>query len=518
MPYIPKQYDSATAFLGGYGDLGNIVDNTDSKRCSVYSLYDDFYHNRPETFRVTLRGDSDIEIYLPSTKKIIDATARFLAVDFDFTVKGGAQEQIDAFLRNLFKREEIQKKFIQSKKSNLVRGDSVWHITADPSKQRGERISIHTVHPSSYFPIEDPDNSERIIGVHLVDLVQDPREPKDRTKKVARRQTYRKERVNTAGEGGISSETRLFEIGFWDDRYLDRDELKPVSTVMTRKMLPQAITQLPVYHLPNNPPDGSSWGTSQVSGVEYLINALNQSITYEDLSLMLQGLGVYVSTAGPPIDPTTGRQGKYKLHPGNVVEIAQGDTFERVTGVTSTSPYQEHMTFIDKYMGDGLGIPDMAQGSVDVAVAQSGIALALKMGPILAENEDKQLAIAGKWDQIFYDLVHGWMPAFEQLNSPASVVETVFGDPMPINREAKVNEIIQLKTAGLLLADECRQEMEKLGYQYDPGIAEQLLEEQTQQAIASAGEPFMSEFGAAAGDLTDQYGSSVSASTNGSSE
>lgn len=65
----------------------------------------------------------------------------------------------------------------------------------------------------------------------------------------------------------------------------------------------------------------------------------------------------------------------------------------------------------------GIGLPDMASGKVDVSVAQSGIALAWKMGPIIAENQDKQLGILGKWNQMGYDLVNMWFPAFEELHS-----------------------------------------------------------------------------------------------------
>jgi len=288
MSYIPKQYDSAKAFLGGYSNLGNLVDPMDSQRVSAYNLYDDFYHNRPETFQVTRRGESDIEIYLPSTKKIVDATARFLASDFDFTLTGGNRSGVDTLLRNTFKREELNRKFVQNKKSGLYRGDAVWHITADPSKTLGTRLSIHTMHPSCYFPIEDPSNPERLIGVHLVDLVKDPRETgryADKSKLVARRQTYRYE-----NGGGISTELRTFEIGGWDDRHLPPDELKPVSIVVPKRMLHPRIRTLPVYLVPNNKPDGSTWGLSQVAGIEYLINALNQSITNEELSIVLQGL------------------------------------------------------------------------------------------------------------------------------------------------------------------------------------------------------------------------------------
>lgn len=498
MPYTQKQYDSAKAFLGKYNNSGNIVDPQDNTRLKAYCLYDDLYYNRPETFRVTMRGDSDVEIYLPSTKKIVNATARFLAVDFDFTITGGDQGAVTKLMKDVFEREEISKRFIVGKRSMLTRGDMVWYITADPTKPVGKRLTICTIHPSSVFRIENPENNFKVEGYHLVDLVHDVRYPNDKSKKVARRQTYRKR-----GDR-ISSEAMLFEIGGWDDRFLKREDLKPVSRLWPERLLPEGISQLPIYHVPNDEPDGSTWGLSQVSGIEYIVNAINQSITYEDLSLVLQGLGVYVTTAAPPIDQATGKKGKYKLHPGNVVEMSQGDTFERVTGVASVAPFQEHMTLMDRWAMDGSGIPDMATGSVDVTVAQSGIALALKMGPIIAENSDKQLAIAAKWNQLGYDLIHGWFPAFEGLDSGASKFKAIFGDPMPINRETYTRELIDLFTADMITFDEMRERLEKVGYQKLSGAQEKLLDQAREKASAASGELFP-EAGAFAPELMDSF-------------
>ncbi len=498
MPYIPKQYDSAKAFLKNYNNLGNVPNPEDNSRLQAYALYDDFYYNRPETFKVTRRGTTDTEIYLPSTKKIVDATARFLAVDFSHTLKGGDQGALETYFANIFKREEISKRFVRGKKSLLSRGDQMWYITADDRKPKGERISIDTIHPSSVFRIEDDNDPFRVVGYHIVDIVRDPREPKgekNSQKKIARRQTYRKD------NGGISIEIIGFEIGAWDDRFLSPDELKPVWNYMPKRMLPKEIQQLPIYHIPNNEPDGSSWGMSQVAGIEYIIHALNQSITTEDLSLVLQGLGVYVTTAAPPKDKVTGKPGKYKLHPGNVVEISQGDSFERVAGINSVEPFQKHLELLDSWGNLGSGIPDMATGAIDVSVAQSGIALSLKMGPIIAENEDKQLAIAGKWEQLGYDLIHYWLPAFEGLRSPSTVFEASFGDPMPVNREVFIKETIDLWTIDAITTEEMRERLETVGYKHIDQIEEKLNKQAKQKADNAAGSMFQEENGASSPDI-----------------
>lgn len=497
MPYIPKQYDSANAFLKPYSNLGNISAPEDNSRLKAYSLYDDFYFNRPDTFRVTMRGESDVEIYLPSTKLIVNSTARFLAVDWDYTLKGGQVEAVRKIMADLVKRETVQAKHIKGKKSLLTRGDMCWYITGDPKKEQGERLSINSIHPSSVFRIEDPENAFRVIGYHLVDIIRDPREDTKSQKKVARRQTFRKRL------GRITTECFAFEIGKWDDRVLKRDELKPVWKFWDETALPEPISQLPIYMIPNNEPDGSTWGTSQVAGIEYLINAINQSITYEDLSLVLQGLGVYVTTASPPVDKATNKEGRYKMHPGNVVQMSQGDTFERVTGIASVAPFQDHLGSLREWATEGL--PDMATGNVDVAVAQSGIALALKMGPVLAENADKQQIIQDRWDQLGYDLIHGWIPAFEELNSPETQWNTTFGDPMPIDRAAFIQETIDLFTIDLITFDEVRERLEKVGYDKLSDPEKKLLEQATKKADAAGGSGMMNEGGATAGNLGDSF-------------
>jgi len=322
MPYVEKQYDSTLDFVGD-ATYPNVTDTSDKDRIKAYKLYDNMYHNRPTTFSVTLRGDSDIEIYLPSLKKYVNAVARFLCVGMDFVVDPDGLLQtanpdtqtapgnprtaeITFALKQLFVREKMYQKILQQKKALLTKGDCVWHITADDSKAKANQISIHTVDPAMYFPEEDDDGS--IIAVMLVDEIAHPVE-KDKT--VARVQKYTKEYNEVNGKkvftGIITTETKTYEVGAWDYRNLEPDKIKPISTIVDTVALPSEIKAIPVYHMAATPPSNSSWGLSIAAGIEYILNALNQSATYEDLTLILNGLGIYVSTAGPPTDNTTGQ-------------------------------------------------------------------------------------------------------------------------------------------------------------------------------------------------------------------
>lgn len=70
--------------------------------------------------------------------------------------------------KKLFKRETMYAKFASQLRYCLIRGDAVWHFTADPNKPAGKRISIHELDPATYFPIHDEDDPEKLIGVHTI--------------------------------------------------------------------------------------------------------------------------------------------------------------------------------------------------------------------------------------------------------------------------------------------------------------------------------------------------------------
>ena len=485
MGYVNRQYDSTLDFVTE-ADLKNVVDPSDKQRIRAYQLYDDMYHTRPETFSVTLRGDSDIEIYLPSLKKYVNAVSRFLAVGMDFVIdpdnfQTNEQERKDAlyqYLQNLFVREKFYQKILQQKRTMLTKGDAVWHIVADDTKELDRQLSIYTVDPSHYFPEEDEDG--RVIAVMLVDEIPDP---DDKTKTVARVQTYRREyETNENGvkvfTGQILSKLEHYELGGWDYRNLDSDSIKLLRVIRPEEPLPESIKSIPVYHIPNTPPNGSSWGLSLGAGIEYIMNALNQSATYEDLTLILNGLGIYVSTAGPPQDPESGEPTTYDLSPGSVAEIGEGQDLRRVSGVTTVEPFQSHLSFLDSAAQQAIGIPDIAVGQVDVSVVESGVALALKMGPMLADNADRELEILGVMDQMLYDLVNYWLPVYSPIDPSGIIVRFKVDDPMPVNRDSVITEITTLYTSGLITFDMAAERLSKLGYKFPENALLQIITEQ----------------------------------------
>lgn len=499
-----SQYSTAKPFFSKTGPV-NITAAADVERIQAYDFYENAYYNRPETMKVVLRGDDDDEqvaMFLPSTKKIIEATNRFLAVDFNYSIDPsgtGDVEKLNLLMKNLFKRERMYTKFANQKRYGLIRGDVLWHIIADDTKLEGERISIYELDPRTYFPIEDPQDSNRIAGCHIVDIVQDPRKKDDKSKKVARRQTYRRTFVEgplgIQYTGEITSELILFELGKWDDRNLEPKDIKQVQVIRPATPLPAQITSLPVYHWKNNEIPGAPFGNSEVAGIETLINGINQSITDQDLTLVMQGLGMYWTNAGPPQDEA-GNDVDWQIGPKTVVEVGDGQQFGRVTGVSTVAPYLEHIKFIDDYANQASGIPDIAAGRVDVAVAESGISLALQLMPILAKNAEKELEILGITDQMLYDISTKWFAAYEGWSNVDTYPSAVVGSPMPDNREASINELLGLVSniPQIITLRMVQEKLEKYGYTFTEADLAELQAAQAAQAAAM--DPFAGDIAA----------------------
>jgi hypothetical protein len=523
MPIDTRQYDSAIDFIRD--DLkfsrliANLSNNDDRVRLKAYMLYEDMYHNRPEHIRVTLRGGSStvpnvnptgtssqftdededsVQIYIPSAKKCIEAVNRFLGVGWKVQPDPGQEQSANAAavmqgITDLFKRERMASKFAQMKRYMLVKGDALLHITADPKRLPGKRISIQELRAEHYFPIEDEQGN--YIGCHIVDIINNPNSTLALTsytgKEVVRRQTYRKE-LDDSGypTGRITSELGYFELGKWDDRVLPEVEIFEIQNVREEYYLPLEINQIPVYHWRNMPPPGSFFGTSELSGVESVINAINQAMSDEDLTLIMQGLGVYWTDASPPLD-ASGNEVEWEISPRSVVQVASGGQFARVSGITTVQPFGDHINALDEAMQQALAVPDIAIGVVDVTTAESGIALQLKLGPLLAKNQEKELDVLDVADQFIYDLIQGWFVAYEEVPTEGVIFVNSFDDPMPKNKSKDLSDLLSIwvQAANVMPVKWFYEQLNSImGYQLDPvGDFAQALDDAMKIAEAAAG-------------------------------
>lgn len=453
------------------------VSAEDHERIRAYAFYENIYDNVPETFQIAQRGTDADPVYIPSAKIIIEATNRFLAKDFTYMVDpdvGSPEAQAAANLafRRLFKREDMYAKFASQRRYGLIRGDAVWHVLADPRKPAGRRLSIQEVDPASYFPIYDEEDPDRLLGVHLVT----PFLERDGSTTLLR-QTYRKQPENR-----ISTEYTKWHLGAWDDRILG-GRLELIKTIISERLLPADITSIPVYLIKNGRVPSSPFGFSELRGIERLMAAVNQTVSDQEIALALEGLGVYATTSGAPVDDK-GNETTWKIGPGRVIELEPDSSFQRVTGITSIAPSLEHIRFIMGSMQQAIGVPDIAVGNVDVTVAESGIALAMHLSPLLAKNEEKEASMLGVYDQMLYDIAHMWFPAYEGLLFPDVEVVSVVSDPMPKNRRLELDDIIKLVTAGIMSVATAQSRLTALGFEFDPNEMAMIKKELEDKANA----------------------------------
>lgn len=505
-----KKYQSVITVLG-LPLPAWVADPIDAARVAAYDGYQDMIDNVVDTFKVPSRNEEG-DIYVPSAGKIVEAVNRYLGKDWQWSVNSLAASvesqgesaagevpgagpgpaeakrlEVQQALARLFVREEVPATYYSIKRNMTGKGDAFWHLTVDQAQIEGERISITELDARQVFKIQDPSNIERVLGYYVTDLIAVG------TAQIARRLEYRKPRTETqAAELGIplgKVYTRLtfWEPTGWDDRAGGEVKAVPVpeayakdpayAELLTGTTLPDSITQLPIYHHRNKRKGGDPWGTSQISGLETLINAVNGTITDEDLTLALQGIGVYATNAKRPIDPQTGEETDWYIAPGAVLELTSvNDKFERVNGVGSVQPFQDHYRLMKEAMEESAGLSAVSVGRVDAAVAQSGVALRLEMASILSQNEEKELDLLARMDQMLHDLVFMWLPLDGIQADPADIsVTNSFGDPLPINREAVIKEVTDLVTAGLMSKEFAVEYLSgKLGYQFPSDMVDQI--------------------------------------------
>lgn len=505
--YSLKQYDAAENFIAGVDS--NILDPHDKLRVGAYDLYENIYNNSVKNLSISLRGDDQNPILMPSGRKIVETTCRFLGVNPAYLVEAqgdeGTQMQIDEWWKDFWKREKVVQKINSNKRWGVIRGDAIFYVYAKPEKQAGKRICMVELDPRNVFEIEEASEPGEIDGVHIIELVQDFREPDKPDKKIVRRRTFRKVFNADGSTAAITSELTHWSVGKWDDRSVTARE-KQEQVPWAEKdeppfELPQPITQLPVYKWKSRPPQNSTWGVSILAGMETILYGINQGISDEDATLVFQGLGMYVTTAAPPVDDN-GNITDWNIGPKQIIEIGTDQTFERVTGVSDVTASQAHITMLDeKGISEAGGIPEVAIGRVDVAVAESGISLQLQLAPLIASNGEIEIEMINTLDQMFFDITTMWLPAYEEemfgnieVMAEMSVV-CVFDDPMPANRDSEIQETILLQTSNLILTSMAVAKLRELGWKYptvdaqgnaltDDDIAAMLQQQVTQNAQA----------------------------------
>lgn len=481
-------YSTAKPYFAG--SLPQWMLPEDAERIMSYDVYEKMYWSESNEGVIIEDGEP---INLPVGKALVEAVHRFLAVGWDFKIVGNDPDQrCRIAFTNLFKREQVKSKVSTAKRYGLIRGDAMLHVVADPLKSAGSRISIYELDPSTYFPIYDIDEPDRILGCHIVDQILDAQD-----KLIIRRQTYRKQEDEDTGEftGVITTELALFETEGWDDRFGRKPEdIKRIQTITPETPLPAPISAIPVYHWKNTRNPVDMFGSSLLRGIEKVLKSIDQVITDEDVALALASLGVYATDSAPPgtdpNDPTKEADGSWVIGPGRVIEVQRGTSFTRVPGITSVQPALDHATYLEAKARSGASVPAVAMGDVDVPSAESGIALMLKFMPLLAANAERELEILSVLDHMLYDLQTMWFPAYEGLNFGAELlVESVTKDAMPVNRQAVIDETLALLSDGVITLGMAVAKLQSLGWEFTSEDIAELVAAKKAAAAATA-DPF----------------------------
>lgn len=438
-----------------------IPDELDVQRILSYQAYEEMYWNVPDIFKVSLRGTNTLPVYIPSARTIIDTTNRYYGVDFRVVCSGEGDDPAAAQLAitALIRRERWRSKFNGMKRYGLIQGDSIIHVTADAEKPVGNRIRLTTLDPGMYFPITDEEDVDRVIGCHLVEQIETADGPR------IRRLTYRKGEPRADGTTPITVEEGIFALDKWGG-----PDFAPEVIIQDVTELPEEITSLPVYHVKNTEQPGDPFGSSEVRGLERIMSAINQTVSDEDLALALMGIGMYATDASQPIDPKTRQPVPWKLGPGRVVHY-DGTKFDKVTGVSDLSgSYGAHYDRLWEALFRVSSTPEIAVGMVDVQVASSGIALSLQLGPMLGKAGEKNDLLLDVANNLFYDIVNMWMPAYEETTFEGVEVECAVSNGVPINREERFAELNDMLDRGVIDTKYYRAEAAKLGYVFPDTI------------------------------------------------
>lgn len=460
---------SATAFTpystvrSLLGTLPEWMAALDAERIRSYTVYEEMYWNVPDTFKLTLRGSDALPIYIPTGRQIVDTVDRYVGTRFNWQIvpesDGDAtREALRAALAQLFNRERFLSMYSANKLYGIMRGDWGWHVFANADKPEGTRISIRPVDPASMFKITHPEDVDRVMGIDLIDNFMTVDE--DEVVKVQRYSKGLDPYDPSTEDGQIWSTSIIYTLDDYGDPKARPKIVRPPTP------LPTDITALPVYHIPTNEAPGNPYGSSELRGLERVMAAVNQAISDEELALALEGLGVYETDAGAPVDRTTGRPTTWKLGPGKVINHPPGTTFGRVQGISTVDPYINHLDWLVRSLRETSGASDAAMGKVDVTVAESGISLVMQLSPILAKAEKYDTTIVDIHRQMFYDL-KGWLSAYEGINSGLAVAEPILGSKIPVNKVQEIQNILAI-VEQFGMVDWGLRELAKLGYVFSP--------------------------------------------------
>lgn len=506
--------------LGGF-DSYNWLPTADRERAQAYQKYDQIYWNDNNQFSIRyLVGE--FPVYIPNARTVVDTTAHYYLKGLAVNVKEPEKYTKTAeALTQFLKREMFYSTFHAAKHRGVARGDFALHMTADPDKPEGGRLSLNAVHPSKVILDRDPDNANRVIRAHLVEKVPHPTKDSEyAVKELAywyddgdndaddlpyEDQVAREEPADRdTGVRRVMREERIWAI---DKPWWDEEQRELLVTTLPAEALPEPIDCIPVYWFPNLGWDEGPYGYSELRGFERTFQSVSQVTTDQGTSLSLEGLGVYATDGGKPVN-SQGQEEEWEIGPGKVMEVSNGNYFRRVEGVGSVKPNIDHIDYLESKLREAGGLSDVALGRVDVQTASSGIALAIKFMPTLAKLDQRDTMGTDRLTQLFFDW-QKWYKGYEGTELDGEI-EVTIGDKLPTDRTGRINELNNMLDRGVISKKYYRAEMQKLGYEFPDDIEDQIDAEDEKEAEkkAAAAPPGLQEnaMNASTGDMPPPNG------------
>lgn len=445
------------------------------ERVDSYIKYDQMYWNDPRQYEIrVLQGEQPI--YIPNARVIVDTTSHYLLKGLQITVED--QESFPDLvlaLKNFLNREQFYARFSVAKHTGVAQGDFVMHMTANPLKMQGERLSLNSVAPESVYPVWDTDQPDKMVACNLVNTILE-KDSAGEIKPFIHKLTYVLVESPTGKQ--VTREESLYQMTppwYQDDAVKVRDIL-PLTP------LDPLITSIPVYWFKNLAWGNQSYGSSELRGIESLCQAVSQGTTDTQVALALEGLGVYATDGGRPINDA-GTEIDWTIAPGGVMEVAPGSKFWRVEGVNSISPMKDQLDRLEEKIFISAALSDVAMGNSDVSISSSGIALAIQFTPTLAKIEERDTAGLAKLTQLFYDWKI-WHQVFEQQGLEGEIVPQI-GAKLPVDRVGILNELNNMLDRHVISRAFYRQRMTELGYTFPATMEADIVADVQLAAIAT---------------------------------
>lgn len=464
-PRTVTPWTTATPYATGFPSW---VPEADIQRIQAYEVYNNLYWSEDRAVEVMRRSEDGQPLYIPKPKMVVDTTAHFLLKGLSIGLvdpkkDAAKQKYLDDFLA----RETFIARFNVAKLKGVALGDWLFHITADPDQPEGGRLSLTTIDPAAYFPEWDPDDQETRSGVKLVEPWTDPEDPTKTFVKIL----HYFYNLEESADRRVWREENIWEVDGWNNP----KKAKLHKQLLALEPLPDLITEIPVYHFKNADWDGFLFGNSELKGVERLFKGIDQTMSDEELALALVGLGVYATDAGRPV--VNGREVDWVIAPGVVLEVPGATMIKRLEGITSVTPNQDHLKYLDQSLRESTQTSDVVLGNIDATVAESGIALAIKFLPTAAKLEYRDEAALAKLNQLWYD-IRWWFKEYEGFDFGDSLIVARIGDKLPVNRAKVIEELNNFIDRQLITRQYYRDELtRKLGYIFPDDMGDQVTNE-----------------------------------------